>query len=647
MREFVGRALGDPKPPVLMERGPAQEQVHRTNIDLGKMLPALHHTAADAGRYVTAGIVIARDPETGVYNASYHRLMLAGPNKVAIQLDFGRHLRAGLRARPEEGPAPAGRGLHRLDLALHYTAATMGSQMPESADELAVAGGLCGRPLSVVKAVSQDLLVPAESEIVLEGVLKCDEEVMEGPFGEFVGYLAPADPGPVLEVTAVTHRNKPIYHAINGYGRETVVLRKYVLEASLLKVLQGAVPIVTDAEMTAGGLHRFHAIVQVKKTGPAHDGLQRNAIMASFGALKDLDMVIVVDDDIDIRDWADVEYALATRMEASKDLFTIPAARGHEYVRVSDRGMRTKLGIDATVPFADSAKFARCEFKLMELDAKAMSTDAGVARKRLGSLDLAWIPKRPASPLTKPLRLAATIPHMKMSETRELYNKRLAARLTRATPEIFPAPVLIHANNLRWMPPMPRLAADSYWRAHVIRADRLSRALAAQSGAPDGWTWRTGKRGPLRKLPPAARHIARRNSRAARASAACGQAVSIASAGTATCGTPARTAAPNGIRPASRRGDCGTRRATTTGCCASCSRAAARRAAAACGRPPRSTTACRCFRCGRSAATRRGRSLSYWGVPNLQVINRDVHAAKCAEEAKYRVQRRTQPLPVS
>ena len=383
VREFVGRALGDPKPPVLMERGPAQEQVHRKNIDLGKMLPALHHTEADAGRYVTAGIVITRDPETQVYNASYHRLMLCGPNKVAIQLDYGRHLRAAFERAQKKGQHLPVVVCIGSDLALHYTAATMGSQMPESADELAVAGGLCGRALPVVKAVSQDLLVPAESEIVLEGVLKCDEEVMEGPFGEFVGYLAPADPGPVLEVTAVTHRNKPIYHAINGYGRETVVLRKYVLEASLLKVLQGAVPIVTDAEMTAGGLHRFHAIVQVKKTGPAHDGLQRNAIMASFGALKDLDLVIVVDDDIDIRDWADVEYALATRMEASKDLFTIPAARGHEYVRVSDRGMRTKLGIDATVPFAEKARFARCEFKPMELDSKVMTTDADVARKRL------------------------------------------------------------------------------------------------------------------------------------------------------------------------------------------------------------------------------------------------------------------------
>jgi 2,5-furandicarboxylate decarboxylase 1 len=260
----------------------------------------------------------------------------------------------------------------------------MGSQMPEHADELAVAGGLCGRPLPVVKCVSQDLLVPAETEIVLEGRMLTDETVSEGPFGEFVGYLSPEHQAPVFEVTAVTHRARPIYHAINGYGRETIMLRKYVLEASLLKVLQAAVPIVTDAEMTAGGLHRFHAVVQVRKATPQHDGMQRNAIFAAFGALKDLDLVIVVDDDIDIRDPHDVEYALATRMEASRDLVVMPAARGHEYIRVSQNGIRAKLGIDATVPFAERAQFARCEFERVEIDAKALSGDADLIRSRLG-----------------------------------------------------------------------------------------------------------------------------------------------------------------------------------------------------------------------------------------------------------------------
>src|SRR5580704_647164 len=362
IRTFIGRAIGAPLPPVLVERAPAHEEVHRNGFDIGAMLPVLTHTAADAGRFITAGVIVARDPETQVYNASYHRLQLLGARRTAIRLDYGRHLRLAwerAKAKGEHLPIAVCIG---ADIALQYTAATMGSQMPENADELAVAGGLAGRPLPVAKAVSQDLLIPADTEIVLEGVIRCDETVREGPFGEFVGYLAQAEEMPIVEVTALTHRRRPVYHAINGYGRETIMLRKYVLEASLLKVLGAAVPCVVDAEMTAGGLHRFHAVLQIKRTSPAHEGLQRNAILAAFGALKDLDMVIVVDHDIDIRDPQDVEYALATRMEAARDLIVIPEARGHEYVRTGDHGVIAKLGIDATVPFADQARFARYAF---------------------------------------------------------------------------------------------------------------------------------------------------------------------------------------------------------------------------------------------------------------------------------------------
>jgi 2,5-furandicarboxylate decarboxylase 1 len=383
IREFIGRALGAPQPPMLVEKAPVQECVHTTGIDLARMLPALHHTAADAGRFVTAGIVIVRDPDTGTYNASYHRLQLTGSARTAVKLDFGRHLRLAFeRAKRKGEPLPIAVCIG-ADLALHYTAATMGSQMPEQADEIAVAGGLCGRPLPVVKGVSQDLLIPAETEIVLEGRMLIDDTVTEGPFGEFVGYLSPADQAPVFEVTAVTHRHQPIYHAINGYGRETIMLRKYVLEASLLKVLQAAVPIVVDAEMTAGGLHRFHAVVQVRKTTPQQEGLQRNAIFAAFGALKDLDLVIVVDDDVDIRDPHDVEYALATRMEAARDLVVMPAARGHEYIRVGQNGIRAKLGIDATVPVTEKARFARCEFEKVVIDSGALSVDPAMIRARL------------------------------------------------------------------------------------------------------------------------------------------------------------------------------------------------------------------------------------------------------------------------
>jgi 2,5-furandicarboxylate decarboxylase 1 len=384
IRNFVDRAIGGPIPPRVVDKAPSQDVVLTKDFDVRKLLPALLHAPGDSGRFITAGIVIVRDPETGIYNASYHRLQLHGPDRVGIKLDFGRHLRASYERAKKRGEPLTVAVCIGADLALHFTAATMGSQMPEHADELAVAGGLRGHALPVIKAVTQDLLVPAEAEFILEGQMLIDEEQVEGPFGEFIGFAAPGADAPVLKISAITHRHNPIYHAINGYGRETIMLRKYVLEASLLKVLRSAIPIVKDAEMTAGGLHRFHAVVQVEKTSPQHDGLQRNAILASFGALKDLDLVIVVDEDIDIRDPLDVEYALATRMEASQDLILIPGARGHEYVRAGNNGIRTKLGIDASVPFGEKERFKRVAFARVERPDSFFVSDTSAAQAILG-----------------------------------------------------------------------------------------------------------------------------------------------------------------------------------------------------------------------------------------------------------------------
>jgi 2,5-furandicarboxylate decarboxylase 1 len=384
IRGLVQRAMGGPLTPEVVTDAPVQEVVLKTGFDVTKLLPALFHAPNDAGRYITAGIVVVKDPVTGIYNASYHRLQLLGPDRMAIKLDFGRHLRLAFERAKAQGKSLPVAVCIGTDLALHFTAATMGSQMPESADELAVAGGLAGRPLTVAKAVSQDLLVPSEGEFVLEGEILADEVAPEGPFGEFVGFAAPAADAPVLRITAITHRLRPIYHVINGFGRETIILRKYVLEASLLKVLQSAIPIVTDVEMTSGGLHRFHAVIQVKKLSKQHNGLQRNAMLAAFGALKDLDLITVVDHDIDIRDPIDVEYAVATRMEASSDLILIPGARGHEYVRVSKEGIRAKLGIDATVPFEDQDKFRRVEFASTFVNIDAFTSGESIATHALG-----------------------------------------------------------------------------------------------------------------------------------------------------------------------------------------------------------------------------------------------------------------------
>ena len=247
----------------------AQQHVHTDDIDLARLLPVLFHTAEDAGRFITAGVVIVRDPETGVYNASYHRLQLIGPNRTAIKLDYGRHLRLAFeRAKRMGVPLPIVVCIG-ADLALQYTAATMGSQMPEHADELAVAGGFCGRRPAGGEGRHPGSPGPGRHRDRARRPHPSRSDRRGGPFGEFVGYLSPAGDAPIFEVTAVTHRDRPLYQVINGYSFETTMLRKYVLEASLLKVLQAAVPIVVDAEMTAGGLHRFHAVLQVPQVDAA------------------------------------------------------------------------------------------------------------------------------------------------------------------------------------------------------------------------------------------------------------------------------------------------------------------------------------------------------------------------------------------
>lgn len=369
IRGAMARAITSPIPPVEVTDAPCQEVRITEDIDLGTLLPVLKHAPGDSGRFITSGVIVVRDPVTGVHNASYHRLQLLGGNRTAIKLDYGRHLRAA-----HERAIALGVDLPIVicigpDLSLLYAGAFMGSQMPEEADELSAAGGLQGSPLRMVRALTNDLLVPAECEIVLEARVSPTEVAHEGPFAEFVGYASDDGPAPVLTVDAVTMRRDPIYFAINGAGRETVMLRKYVLETAALRAIKSAVPMVRDVEITAGGLYRFHLVIQVAKASPQHDGLQRNAALAAIAALKDLDQIILVDDDIDPHDPVEVEYAVATRMEASRDIVLIPAAKGHEYVRVSDRGMRTKMIIDATVPFGDRARFARAPFAAVRLDA--------------------------------------------------------------------------------------------------------------------------------------------------------------------------------------------------------------------------------------------------------------------------------------
>jgi 2,5-furandicarboxylate decarboxylase 1 len=376
VRAVMQRGVEQPMPCAHVADGPAQEVVRLgADVDLGAQLPVLWHTERDAGRYLTAGCVIARDPDTGVHNASFHRLQLRGPRTLALKLDHGRHLRtlwekAGARGEPLEIAIVIGG-----DVALTYAACSLGAMLPLDGDELEAASGLRGAPLQLLPCRTVDLAVPADAEIVIEGALRTDELVEEGPFVEFLGLYSEPGPSPVVEVRAITHRHDAIYYAI--VGSEGVMLRKYILEAGILAQLQRAVPIVRDVELTRGGLYRFHMVIAVHKRTPADEGLQRNAIFAAIAALKDLDQVIVVDDDVNVHDPTDVEYAVATRVEASRDLLLLPGARGHEYVLVSDHGVRTKVGVDATVPVERREAFRRARYAAADLAAHDSTTAPG------------------------------------------------------------------------------------------------------------------------------------------------------------------------------------------------------------------------------------------------------------------------------
>jgi len=227
---------------------------------------------------------------------------------------------------------------------------------------------------------------------------------------------------------------------------------------------------------------------------------------------------------------------------------------------------------------------------------------------------------------------------MKMSETRDAYNRRALKRLTRALPDIFPAGVLTHALSRRWTPPMPRVAIDSYWRAHVVRADRLARALAAASGAPKGWRWKIGPAGGLPasfRMPPAPYREAK-YSRGPGFCCVCGQPVyrfgwhrdlwesgpNLRAAWHTACVAAWRLwTAPSAHDRLLRR-------------------LQARRCAQTGGRLWKTAEIDHRVPLFRVWHEQRDTPwpalLDYWGIPNLQVINRDVHVAKCADEARYR-----------
>jgi 2,5-furandicarboxylate decarboxylase 1 len=338
-------AASNPTPWQEVKSAPAQETVHRAPLDLAKILPLPTHNEHDGGPYIAAGIMIVRNPRTGKQNVSIHRCQLTGPNRLGV-LVLPRHTFTFHRMAEEAGqPLDAAIVIGVDPLTLLASQAIV----PIDHDELEIAGALQGRPLPVVKCLTNDIRVPAEAEIVVEGRFLPGVREPEGPFGEFPQTYGTRSNREVMEVVAVTHRRDAIFHTMVGGGLEHLLLGAIPKEATLLTHLRRNFPNVLDVHLSPGGTMRFHLYVKLKKT---QEGQGKNVILGAFAGSFDLKHVIVVDDDVDIHNPAEVEWAVATRFQADRDLVIVPESQGSKLDPSNRDGVGAKMGLDATKPLA-------------------------------------------------------------------------------------------------------------------------------------------------------------------------------------------------------------------------------------------------------------------------------------------------------
>jgi len=351
------------------KEAPVMENVITDKLNLMKFPIPIHHEK-DAGPYITAGILIAKDPDTGKRNVSIHRLQVHSEKELGI-LILPRHLWQFFR-KAEQKNKP-------LDVAIAIGVdpiLLLASQaiVPLGVDELEIANALKNGKQQLVKCQTVDIEVPAEAEIVLEGKLLPDVRKTEGPFGEFPRYYGPASEKPVIELTAICHRNNPIYHTILPATKEHLLLGGIAREATLFELVRQVVPSIKGVHLTLGGSCRYHAVISIDKK---HEGEPKNAIFAAFASSQEVKHVVVVDSDIDIFDMEEVEWAIATRCQINRDSVIVSGSLGSKLDPSANDGITDKMGIDATCPLdAPPGKFERIKIPgYDELDIKKYLDD--------------------------------------------------------------------------------------------------------------------------------------------------------------------------------------------------------------------------------------------------------------------------------
>ncbi|HEX9145768.1 MAG TPA: UbiD family decarboxylase [Candidatus Binatia bacterium] len=345
-------------PPELVSTGPVKEiKWTGSQIDLSK-IPIVTHAGKDCGPYVTIGVQVGKDTDSGVRNLSIHRMLVLGKDRLSLWAPADHHLgRMVLKAEEK------GRGLEVATAVGVDPAIVVASQskVPYGIDEFHVAGGLRGAPVKLIKCETIDVEVPAFAEVVIEGVTVPGERVADGPYGEYPGCYSEAKQAPVVKVTAITMRHNPIWQtALTGMPvTENHTLIEYGNAAVVYREVKKIVPEVKAINLTPGGTFRHHVVVSIKKRAE-NEG--RNVILGLLSLGIGLKQVIVVDDDIDPFDPMQVDWALATRMQADKDVIIIPRiACSTLDPSVPEARVTAGLGIDATAPMKDRWRFEKVE----------------------------------------------------------------------------------------------------------------------------------------------------------------------------------------------------------------------------------------------------------------------------------------------
>ncbi|MFQ5912164.1 MAG: UbiD family decarboxylase [Nitrospinota bacterium] len=346
--ERFHEGIKSPIHPVRVDQGPCQEVVFEGDeVDLNR-LPIPTYYGKDGGPYITHGVHISKDTETGGKNAAIYVMQLKGRNRLgfaaAIHQDCSlQFLKAEKRGEPLEVAVALG-----VDPSIMLATQI---KAPYGVNELALAGGLRGKPVEVVGCRTVDLEVPAASEIVIEGRLIPGYREAEGPFAEFCGYYAPISKKPVMEVTAITHRGSPIFHA--GLGgmpmTENHFLKQIPNEVTVYGELKAKFPEVKAVHFPASGCCEYNCYVSMT---PRYKGQPRNVILASLGSAKRPKLVVVVDEDIDIHDDFKVLWAITTRVQADRDVAILPGVgSAPEDPSTPEPAYSAVMGIDATRPF--------------------------------------------------------------------------------------------------------------------------------------------------------------------------------------------------------------------------------------------------------------------------------------------------------